>query len=44
MTHVREDGAIDTDEAIDLMLPIIDGLKSEDSGTFVTRENKTIPW
>jgi hypothetical protein len=44
MTHVREDGAIDADEAIELMLPIIEGLKPEDSGTFVTRENKPIPW
>jgi len=44
MTHVREDGAIDTDEAIDMMLPIIEGMKPEDSGMFVTRENKPIPW
>lgn len=44
MTHVREDGAIDADEAIAMMLPIIEGLKPEQSGTFVTRENKPIPW
>ena len=44
MTHVREDGAIDADEAIAMMLPIIDGMKPEQSGMFVTRENKPIPW
>lgn len=44
MTHVREDGAIDADEAIDMMLPIIENMKPEQSGMFVTRENKTIPW
>jgi NAD(P)-dependent dehydrogenase (short-subunit alcohol dehydrogenase family) len=44
MTHVREDGAIDADEAIAMMLPIIEGLKQEQSGIFVTRENKPIPW
>jgi NAD(P)-dependent dehydrogenase (short-subunit alcohol dehydrogenase family) len=44
MTHVREEGAIDADEAIAMMLPIIDGMKPEDSGMFVTRENKPIPW
>jgi NAD(P)-dependent dehydrogenase (short-subunit alcohol dehydrogenase family) len=44
MTHVREDGAIDADEAIAMMLPIIDGMTPEQSGMFVTRENKPIPW
>jgi hypothetical protein len=44
MTHVREDGAIDADEAIAMMLPIIEGMKPEQSGMFVTRENKPIPW
>jgi NAD(P)-dependent dehydrogenase (short-subunit alcohol dehydrogenase family) len=44
MTHVREDGAIDADEAIAMMLPIIDGMTPEQSGTFVTRDNKPIPW
>lgn len=44
MTHVREDGAIDADEAIGMMLPIIEGMKPEQSGMFVTRENKPIPW
>lgn len=44
MTHVREDGAIDAEDAIGMMLPIIDGLKPEQTGMFVTRENKPIPW
>jgi hypothetical protein len=44
MTHVREDGAIDADEAIEMMLPIMENMKPEDSGMFVTRENKPIPW
>jgi NAD(P)-dependent dehydrogenase (short-subunit alcohol dehydrogenase family) len=44
MTHVREEGAIDADEAIAMMLPIIDGMTPEQSGMFVTRENKPIPW
>lgn len=44
MTHVREEGAIDAEDAIAMMLPIIEGLKSEDSGIFVTREGKPIPW
>jgi NAD(P)-dependent dehydrogenase (short-subunit alcohol dehydrogenase family) len=44
MTHVREEGAIDADEAIAMMLPIIDGMTPEQSGTFVTRDNKPIPW
>jgi NAD(P)-dependent dehydrogenase (short-subunit alcohol dehydrogenase family) len=44
MTHVREEGAIDADEAIAMMLPIIDGMTPEQSGIFVTRENKPIPW
>jgi NAD(P)-dependent dehydrogenase (short-subunit alcohol dehydrogenase family) len=44
MTHVREDGAIDADEAIAMMLPIIEGIQPEQSGMFVTRENKPIPW
>lgn len=44
MTHVREDGAIDADEAIAMMLPIIEGMMPAQSGMFVTRENKPIPW
>lgn len=44
MTHVREDGAIDADEAIAMMLPIIEGIQPEQSGMFVTRENRPIPW
>lgn len=44
MTHVREEGAIDAEDAIAMMLPIIDGLKPETTGMFVTRENKPIPW
>lgn len=44
MTHVREDGAIDAEDAIAMMIPIIDGLTPEKTGCFVTRENKPIPW
>lgn len=44
MTHVREEGAIDAQEAIAIMLPIIEGMSEEDSGMFVTRDNKPIPW
>ena len=44
MTHVREDGAIDAEDAIEMMLPLIDGLTKEKTGMFVTREGKPIPW
>nr|OQO21754.1 hypothetical protein B0A51_09695 [Rachicladosporium sp. CCFEE 5018] len=44
MTHVREEGAIDPEEAVDLMLPIIDKLTPEQSGMYVDRNGKGIPW
>ena len=44
MTHVREEGAIDAEDAIEMMLPLIDGLTREKSGMFVTREGKPLPW
>jgi len=44
MTHVREDGAIDAEDAIEMILPLIEGLDKEKTGMFVTREGKPIPW
>lgn len=44
MTHVREEGAIDAEEAIETMLPLIDGLTKEKTGMFITREGKPLPW
>lgn len=44
MTHVREEGAIDAADAIDMMLPLIDGLTKEKTGMFITREGKALPW
>ena len=44
MTHVREEGSIDSDEAVGVMLPVMEKMGKEDSGCFVTREGKPIPW
>ncbi|KAK4984907.1 hypothetical protein LTR50_006313 [Elasticomyces elasticus] len=44
MTHVREDGAVDPEDAVAEMLPLIDGLSKKDSGKFYVREGEEIPW
>jgi NAD(P)-dependent dehydrogenase (short-subunit alcohol dehydrogenase family) len=45
MTHVREEGAVDAEEAVELMLPIMDELKAgQKELMFVTRDKKDIPW
>lgn len=42
--NMREEGAIDADEAIDMMIPLIEGYDKKDSGKFYTREGEEIPW
>ncbi|KAI9717697.1 MAG: hypothetical protein M1828_007100 [Chrysothrix sp. TS-e1954] len=44
MTHVREEGAVDSDEAVEMMVPKIEGLGRGDSGSFFTREGESVPW
>ncbi|KAK5002095.1 hypothetical protein LTR60_007203, partial [Cryomyces antarcticus] len=44
MTHVREDGAVDAEQAIDEMLPLIEKLGKDDSGKFYIRGGDEIPW
>ncbi|KAK3064114.1 hypothetical protein LTS18_010001 [Coniosporium uncinatum] len=44
MTHVREEGAVDPDQAIEEMLPLIENFTEKDTGKFYVREGEEIPW
>jgi len=44
MTPVREPGAIDADEAVDMMMPLIEKFGAKDNGKFYTREGDEISW
>ena len=44
LTPVREPGAIDAEEAVRMMVPMVEGFGKKDSGQFYTREGEEIPW
>ncbi|MCJ1405101.1 hypothetical protein MMC11_008327 [Xylographa trunciseda] len=44
MTHVREEGAVDAEDAVKEMLPVIEGLGKKDSGKFYLKDGSEIPW
>lgn len=44
LTPVKEDGAIEAEESVKDMLKLIEGLEKKDSGRFVDRFGKDIPW
>ncbi|KAI9810879.1 MAG: hypothetical protein M1827_005738 [Pycnora praestabilis] len=44
MTPVREEGAVDAEQAIEEMLELLKKLGKKDSGNFYTREGDQIPW
>ncbi|MCJ1473007.1 hypothetical protein MMC13_001656 [Lambiella insularis] len=44
MTHVREEGAVDAKDAINEMMPVIEGLGKKDSGKFYLKDGSEIPW
>lgn len=42
--HVREEGAVDPEEAVEEMLPIINGVGKKDTGKFYLKDGSEIPW
>lgn len=44
MTRVREEGAVDAKDAVDEMIPVIEGLGKKDSGKFYLKDGSDIPW
>ena len=44
MTHGREEGAVDVDEAVGEMMPVIEELGRRDSGRFLLKDGSEIRW
>ena len=41
---MREEGAIDAEDAVKMMMPMIEGFGKKDTGKFYSREGDEIPW
>lgn len=44
MTHVREEGSIDSSDVPKILMPMIEKFGKKDSGQFYTRDGEKIPW
>ena len=42
--NVREEGAVDAEDAVEEMMPIIKGLEKKDTGKFYFRDGGVIEW